>query len=78
MSAFDARPPLRNMGTRMLGPTLLEYGTEDPKAATLDCNCRGRQTGASYSEPGAGSDLAGLRTQADDHGDHFVINGQKI
>ena len=79
MSAFDARPPLRNMGTRMLGPTLLEYGTEDQKRRHLTAIAEGKANWCQgYSEPGAGSDLAGLRTQADDHGDHFVINGQKI
>ena len=79
MSAIDARPPLRNMGTRMLGPTLLEYGTEDQKRRHLTAIAEGKANWCQgYSEPGAGSDLAGLRTQADDHGDHFVINGQKI
>ena len=79
MSAIDARPPLRNMGTRMLGPTLPEYGTEDQKRRHLTVIAEGKANWCQgYSEPGAGSDLAGLRTQADDHGDHFVINGQKI
>ena len=79
MSVIDARPPLRNMGTRMLGPTLLEYGTEDQKRRHLTAIAEGKANWCQgYSEPGAGSDLAGLRTQADDHGDHFVINGQKI
>ena len=79
MSAIDARPPLRNMGTRMLGPTLLEYGTEDQKQRHLTAIAEGKANWCQgYSEPGAGSDLAGLRTQADDQGDHFVINGQKI
>ena len=79
MSAIDARPPLRNMGTRMLGPTLLEYGTEDQKQRHLTAIAEGKANWCQgYSEPGAGSDLAGLRSQADDQGDHFVINGQKI
>ena len=79
MLAIDARPPLRNMGTRMLGPTLLEYGTEDQKQRHLTAIAEGKANWCQgYSEPGAGSDLAGLRTQADDQGDHFVINGQKI
>ena len=79
MSAIDARPPLRNMGTRMLGPTLLEYGTDDQKQRHLTAIAEGKANWCQgYSEPGAGSDLAGLRTQADDQGDYFVINGQKI
>ena len=79
MSAIDARPPLRNMGTRMLGPTLLEYGTEDQKQRHPTAIAEGKANWCQgYSEPGAGSDLAGLRSQADDQGDHFVINGQKI
>ena len=79
MAAISARAPLINMGTRMLGPTLLEYGTEAQKKEHLT---RIAQGGASwcqgYSEPGAGSDLASLRTRADDKGDHYLINGQKI
>ncbi len=79
MTALGARMPLVNMGTRMLGPTLLEYGTEDQKARHLT---RIAQGGAAwcqgYSEPGAGSDLASLRCRAEDRGDEFVINGQKI
>ena len=79
MSAIDARPPLTNMGTRMLGPTLLEHGTEDQKQRHLTTIARGGANWCQgYSEPGAGSDLAGLRTRADDKGDYFLINGQKI
>lgn len=79
MAALDARPPLLNMGTRMLGPTLLEYGTEDQKRRHLTTIAQGGAAWCQgYSEPGAGSDLASLRARADDHGDHFLINGQKI
>ena len=79
MAAIDARPPLRNMGTRMLGPTLLEYGTEDQKQRHLTTIAQGGANWCQgYSEPGAGSDLASLRTQAEDKGDYFLINGQKV
>jgi alkylation response protein AidB-like acyl-CoA dehydrogenase len=79
MAALDARPPLINMGTRMLGPTLLEYGTEAQKTRHLTRIAQGRAAWCQgYSEPGAGSDLASLRTRAEDRGDEFVINGQKI
>ena len=79
MAAIDARPPLVNMGTRMLGPTLLEYGSEEQKQRHLTLIARGGAAWCQgYSEPGAGSDLASLRTRAEDRGDHFLINGQKI
>ncbi len=79
MAALEARPPLVNMGTRMLGPTLLEYGTEAQKQRHLTTIATGGAAWCQgYSEPGAGSDLASLRTKAEDNGDHFVINGQKI
>jgi alkylation response protein AidB-like acyl-CoA dehydrogenase len=79
MAAAAAPLPLAGMGTTMIGPTLLEYGNEDqrsrhlPKIASGEIRwCQG------YSEPSAGSDLASLKTRADDHGDRFVINGSKI
>lgn len=79
MRRINARPPLTGMGVIMIGPTLLEYGTPDQKARHLPAIARGEFAWCQgYSEPGAGSDLASLRTRADDHGDHFVINGQKI
>lgn len=79
MVNIEARPPLVNMGTRMLGPTLLEYGTEAQKQRHLTVIAQGGAAWCQgYSEPGAGSDLASLRARADDEGDHFVINGQKI
>lgn len=79
MRRIDARPPLMGMGTGLIGPTLLELGTEDQKTRHLPPIARGEVAWCQgYSEPGAGSDLASLRTRAEDHGDHFVINGQKI
>ncbi|MCP5181290.1 MAG: acyl-CoA dehydrogenase family protein [Pseudomonadales bacterium] len=79
MRRIGARPALAGMGVTMIGPTLLEYGTTDQKARHLPRIARGEFAWCQgYSEPGAGSDLASLRTRADDAGDHFVINGQKI
>lgn len=78
MARINARMPLVNMGTRMLGPTLLEFGTEDQKQRHLTVIAKGKAAWCQgYSEPGAGSDLAGLRARAEDNGDHYVINGQK-
>ena len=79
MAAIEARPPLLNMGTRMLGPTLLEFGTEEQKQRHLTVIAQGGAAWCQgYSEPGAGSDLASLNCRAEDKGDYFLINGQKI
>ncbi|NJN50874.1 MAG: acyl-CoA dehydrogenase [Gammaproteobacteria bacterium] len=79
MRRIRARPPLLGMGVSMIGPTLLEYGTAAQKLTFLPPIARGETLWCQgYSEPGAGSDLASLSTRADDHGDHFLINGSKI
>ncbi|MFC3077430.1 acyl-CoA dehydrogenase family protein [Phenylobacterium terrae] len=68
-----------SMGVRMLGPTLLEYGTEAQKQRHIPPITRGETRWCQgYSEPNAGSDLASLQTRAEDKGDHFLVNGQKI
>ena len=78
MAEVGARSPLMGMGISMIGPTLLEFGSDEQKQRHLPRITRGEvQWCQGYSEPNAGSDLAGLMTRADDHGDHFVINGQK-
>ena len=67
------------MGVRMLGPTLLEFGTEAQKREHIPRITRGETRWCQgYSEPGAGSDLASLQTRCEDMGDHFLVNGQKI
>jgi alkylation response protein AidB-like acyl-CoA dehydrogenase len=67
------------MGTSLLGPTLLEHGNEEQKKLHLTRVSRGEVRWCQgYSEPGAGSDLAGLQTKAEDKGDHYLVNGQKI
>lgn len=79
MGRIRARPALSSFGTSMIGPTLLEMGTEDQKQRHLPRIARAEvEWCQGYSEPGSGSDLASLRTRAEDAGDHFVINGQKI
>lgn len=68
-----------NMGVVMLGPLLMRYGTEAQKQRYLPRILSGEILWCQgYSEPGAGSDLAALRTSARLEGDAFVVNGQKI
>jgi alkylation response protein AidB-like acyl-CoA dehydrogenase len=63
----------------MIGPTILDYGTEAQKQRFLPPIARGEvQWCVGYSEPGAGSDLAALQTRCEDAGDHWLINGQKL
>ena len=76
---FKAPTPYNGIALGMVGPTLIEAGTEAQKqrylAKMLTCEeiwCQG------YSEPGSGSDLASLQTRAVQDGDEFVINGQKV
>jgi len=76
--AAASSPRLITFGLKMLGPVLIEFGTEAQKQrflprilASEDWWCQG------FSEPGAGSDLASLTTRADRDGDHYVVNGQK-
>jgi len=79
MARINARPPLQSFGIWMLGPALLEFGTEEQKQALLPPIVRGEiRWCQGYSEPGAGSDLASVQTKCDDMGDHWLVQGQKI
>ena len=79
MGRIHARAPIAGMGFSMIGPTLLDYGTEEQKLRHLPKIVSGEiRWCQGYSEPGAGSDLASLQTKCEDKGDHFVVNGQKI
>ena len=76
---IKARAPLFSFGLWMFGPVLIEYGNEDQKKEHLPKIVRGEiRWCQGYSEPGAGSDLAGLQTRCEDKGDHYLINGQKV
>ena len=79
MRRINARSPLSSFGIWMLGPALLKYGNEAQKKEHLPRIARGEiRWCQGYSEPGAGSDLASLRTSAVLEGDHYVVNGQKV
>jgi alkylation response protein AidB-like acyl-CoA dehydrogenase len=66
-------------GLGIIGASLLTFGTPEQKQRWAIPLLRGEMTGSlGMSEPGAGSDLAGLRTRAVLDGDHFVVNGQKV
>ncbi|MGI8840431.1 MAG: acyl-CoA dehydrogenase family protein [Caulobacteraceae bacterium] len=79
MAAMEAWNPIGGMGVMMFGPTLLEYGSEAQKQAHIPPIARGEVRWCQgFSEPGAGSDLASLRTRCEDKGDHWLVNGQKI
>lgn len=79
MRRINAAAPLGGHGLTMIGPAILEFGTEDqcrehlPRIVSGEIRwCQG------YSEPGAGSDLASLQCRAEEDGDDYVINGSKI
>lgn len=79
MQALGARSPLDSFGIWMLGPALLKFGSEEQKLEFLPPIARGEiRWCQGYSEPGAGSDLAGVQTHAADQGDTWLVNGQKI
>lgn len=79
MRLIKAPRPLVGMGTAMIGPTILELGSDDQKARHLPKIASGEVRWCQgYSEPGAGSDLASLQTKAVSDGDDYVVNGSKI
>jgi alkylation response protein AidB-like acyl-CoA dehydrogenase len=79
MLAIGARQPLLSFGIWMLAPVLLEYGNEEQKKEHLPKIIKGEiRWCQGYSEPGSGSDLASLSTKAEDKGNNFLVNGQKV
>ena len=79
VGAVNPMPVLTGMGITMVGPTVLEYGTDEQKAKHLPGIASGEVRWClGLSEPNAGSDLASLSTKAVLDGDNFVLNGQKV
>lgn len=79
MGKLRLRPPLIGFGLSMIGPLLLQEGSEELKGEHLPPIIKGEiRWCQGYSEPGSGSDLASLQTKAIRDGDVFVVNGQKV
>jgi acyl-CoA dehydrogenase len=79
MTRLGCRKPLFSFGISMLGPALHKFATEEQKMRFLPDITAGKTWWCQgYSEPNAGSDLAGLQTKAEDKGDHYLINGSKV
>ncbi|MBU2550029.1 MAG: acyl-CoA dehydrogenase family protein, partial [Proteobacteria bacterium] len=79
LARLELPRPLVGFGITMIGPTILQYGTDEQKQYFLPRICSGEiRWCQGYSEPNAGSDLANVQTVFQDDGDDFIINGQKI
>jgi alkylation response protein AidB-like acyl-CoA dehydrogenase len=79
MARVSAPPAINGLGIGFIGPTIIVHGTEAQKQRYLKKMLTAEEIWCQlYSEPNAGSDLASLKTRAEDQGDHFVVNGQKI
>jgi len=77
-SKFRVPPDIFRLGHAQAGPTLMAHGTAEQKARFLPRMLRGEEVWCQlFSEPGAGSDLAGLGCHAAWKGDHWIVNGQK-
>jgi alkylation response protein AidB-like acyl-CoA dehydrogenase len=79
LARVNAPPPMNGLGIAIVGPTIIVHGTEAQKQRYLKKILTAEELWCQlYSEPNAGSDLASLRTRAEDRGDHVAVNGQKI
>ncbi len=78
-SRYELPPGIYGIGHGMLGPTIMAHGTDEQKERFLPPMVHGNEVWCQlFSEPDAGSDLAGLKTSAVKDGDDWVVNGQKI
>ncbi len=79
MAGITARRPLDSFGIDMLGPALFKFASDEQKQRFIPPIVRGEiRWCQGYSEPNAGSDLASLKTRAEDMGDHYLVNGSKV
>ena len=78
-SKFDVPRGIYEIGLGMAGPVLMEYATDEQKARYLPPMAEGKEIWCQlFSEPSAGSDVAGLRSKAVQDGDKWIVNGQKV
>src|SRR5205814_3770444 len=79
MARANAPSTVNGLGLSIVGPTIIHHGTHEQKERFLKKILNAEEIWCQlYSEPNAGSDLASLKTRAEDRGDHFLVNGQKI